>query len=130
MRSNSGKSQQIQVFRPLRAWCNNLAAVAQLWIASSRSLQWRSLSHRLMNEFVCGFRQQFVRGFAVDLLAANLEHHRNCERRHTLKLAMRDMALDSRQHVVEATDVQQPGGGIGARRTQQNVVWLVLAQHI
>ena len=43
---------------------------------------------------------------------------------------MDDSPLDAREHFAEPLDVEQAGRGIGARRAQQHMVGLVLAQHV
>ena len=43
---------------------------------------------------------------------------------------MHDAALDPRQHVAEAFQVKQPGGGIGPGGAQQHVIGLMFAQDI
>ena len=75
-------------------------------------------------------RQKLVRRLAVDRLAADLQHHRHRERRDVVERLMDDSAPDAREHVAEPADVEQAGGRIGARRAQQDVVGLVLAQHV
>ena len=43
---------------------------------------------------------------------------------------MDNSALDAREHFAEPLDVEQAGGGVGARGAQQDVVGLMLAQHV
>ena len=43
---------------------------------------------------------------------------------------MDDSPVNARQHITEPLEVEQPGGSIGARRAQQHMIGLVLAQHV
>src|SRR5215831_3379217 len=86
--------------------------------------------HCLPDQLRLGFRQQRFGALALDLLAADLEHDRNRERRDMVERLMDDSALDAREHVAEALNVEQAGRGVGTRGAQQHVVALVLAQHV
>ena len=43
---------------------------------------------------------------------------------------MNDAPLDAKEHVGEARHVEQAGGGVLARGAQQDVIWLMTAQHV
>src|SRR5262245_10071512 len=86
--------------------------------------------HRLPHQFRLGFPQHFLGRLTVDLLAPDLQHHRDGERRDVVEGFMDDSALDAREHLAEAADVEEAGGGVGARGAQEDVVGLVLAQHV
>lgn len=43
---------------------------------------------------------------------------------------MRDSAFDASQHLPETANVEQPGGGIGARRAHEQMIGFVLTQHV
>ena len=43
---------------------------------------------------------------------------------------MGDSSLDAREHITQSLEIEQAGGGIGARGAQQHMVGLMLAQHV
>ena len=43
---------------------------------------------------------------------------------------MGDSPLNTGEHITQSLEIEQPGGGVGARTTQQDMVGLVLAQHV
>ena len=47
---------------------------------SERNISILVLRHRLFDQFLGGFRQQFVGGFAINRFAADFQHHRHGER--------------------------------------------------
>ena len=66
---------------------------------------------------------------ATDFLA-DLQHDRNGQRRDAVEPLVHDSALDSRQHIAEPADVEEAGRGVGPGGLQQDVVGLVLAEHV
>src|SRR5262249_16757048 len=86
--------------------------------------------HRLPNEFRLGLRQERIPGLAIDLLAADLQHDWNREWRDVVERFMNDSPPDAREHPAEPADIEEAGRGVGAGGAQQEVVALVLAQHV
>ena len=85
------------------------------------------LSHRLFDQLF-RFRQKRVARFAVDPLAADLQHDRHGQRRDAVEILMHDSTLYTRQHVGKSPDIEQAGRRIRPRRLQQDVVGLMRAQ--
>lgn len=69
-------------------------------------------------------------GFARNTLLADFHHHGNGERRYPVELLVDDVTLDSCQHIGKAANVEKPGGGIGARGLDENVVGFMRAQDV
>src|SRR3954447_24262285 len=88
------------------------------------------LFHRFPDEFVGGLRQQLVSRLAINRLAADFQHHGHRERRHVIEVPMGDSSLDSAEHITQSLEVEQAGCGIGAGGAEQNMIRLVLAQHV
>src|SRR5690242_13340279 len=83
--------------------------------------------HRLLHQLCFGFRQDCIACFAVDLLATDLQHDGNRERRDMVECFMNDSPPDTREHLAESADIEKPGSGIGTRGTQKQVIGLVFA---
>src|SRR5262245_7790753 len=89
-----------------------------------------AIAHCLPHQILLGFGQERVGCFAVDHLAADLEHDRNREWRHPVELLMNDSPLHAREHLSEPANIEQSRCGICARGAQEYVVCLMLAQHV
>ena len=108
-----------------------IAGFQRRWhISRARAPDGVTFRHRLFDEFIGGFRQQLVGRFAINRLAADFQHHGNGERRNVVEFPMGDSALNAGEHIAQSLEIEQPGGGVGARRAQQDVVGLMLAQHV
>jgi len=61
--------------------------------------------HGFFHQFRLGLGKELIGGFAIDLLTAYLQHHRNRERRDMIERLMHDSALDAREHFAEPAHV-------------------------
>src|SRR5262249_20121717 len=86
--------------------------------------------HRLIHHPRRASRQNPPPALAITLPAANPQHDWNRQRRDVVERFMNDSPPDAREHLAEPADIQEPGGGVGTRGTQQWVALLVLAQHV
>src|SRR6478752_2900988 len=86
--------------------------------------------HRLRYQiFHCLAQQRFAR-VPRHAFAANLEHGRHRKRRDPVKRNMPDSSADPLQKAAQASDVDQAGCGVGEGSLEENMVGLMLAEHV
>src|SRR6476619_543931 len=86
--------------------------------------------HRLRYQiFHCLAQQRFAR-IPRHAFAANLEHGGHRKRRDPVKRNMPDSSADPLQKAAQASDVDQAGCGVGEGSLEENMVGLMLAEHV
>src|SRR5690606_29123394 len=85
---------------------------------------------RLLDQRLGAFVEQLVEATAVDLLLSDLQQYRYRQRRDAVEAAVADAALHTAQHLAETADVGEAASSVGAGGLQQDVIRLVLAQHV
>ena len=86
--------------------------------------------HRLRYQiFHCLAQKRFAR-IPQHAFAANLEHGRHRKRRDPVKSNMPDSSPDPLQKAAQASDIDESGCSVGKGSLEENVVRLVLAEHV
>jgi hypothetical protein len=88
------------------------------------------LIHGLGNQRLGGAFKHRIRGFAIDELFTDFEHHRDGQRRDALQMTVGDSTLYSGQHIRQPPDIRHPARRISPGRAQQNMIGLMLTQHV
>ena len=82
------------------------------------------------DKFLGSLTQQCVANVTGDFFPSDLKHDRHGERRNMAHLTMPDSSADPFQELPETAYIDKSGRGISKCSLKQNMVRLVLTQHI